>query len=75
MLCLLLCAFATATSAATLTLTGNLSLVADNDIDASTDLQMDGGTLALDGYNQSFTNLTLTADSVIDFGDADSILT
>lgn len=50
---------------------GTLKLGNNNRINSDTKLTLAGGTLATNGHDNTFTNLTLTADSVIDFGGGD----
>ena len=49
---------------------GTLLLGAANQISDSTQVTMAGGTVALAGYNETAGKLTVTADSVFDFGTA-----
>lgn len=53
---------------------GTLLLDGSDRIGTSVDLVLGGGTLELNGHNLSLNSLTLTADSVIDFGGGDAIL-
>jgi autotransporter-associated beta strand protein len=53
---------------------GTMLLGADNRIGNSTNMILSGGTFATNGYSDSLGTLTLTEDSIIDFGGGDSIL-
>ena len=54
---------------------GTLRLDADNQINNAADLTLSSGTFALNGFDEALDVLTLSADSVIDFGSGTSILT
>lgn len=53
---------------------GSLLLGSSNVIADASDLILAGGTFSTGGFDETMSNLTLTADSVIDFGDGDSVL-
>lgn len=53
---------------------GTLLLGADNRIGDSTNMILSGGTFATNGFSDQLGTLTLTQDSIIDFGGGDSIL-
>lgn len=53
---------------------GTLLLGADNRIGNSTNMILSGGTFATNGFSDQLGTLTLTQDSIIDFGGGDSIL-
>ncbi len=54
---------------------GTLLMGANNRINSGSDLILGGGTLATGGFDQTFATLTLNANSTIDLGSADSVLT
>jgi autotransporter-associated beta strand protein len=54
---------------------GTLMLGAHDRIGNSTNMTLSGGTLATNGFSDQLGTLTLTQDSIIDFGGGDSILT
>lgn len=53
---------------------GTLLLGSDNRIASGTDMRLVGATFATGGFSQNLNNLTLTADSIIDFGSGASVL-
>jgi fibronectin-binding autotransporter adhesin len=54
---------------------GTLLLGANDRIGNSTNMTLSGGTLATNGFSDQLGTLTLTEDSIIDFGGGDSVLT
>jgi autotransporter-associated beta strand protein len=53
---------------------GTLLLGASDRIGDSTNMDLNGGTFATGGYDETLGTLTLSANSYIDLGDADSVL-
>ena len=53
---------------------GTLQLGASDRITDSVNVTLSGGTLASGGFNETVGTLTLTADSIIDFGSATSVV-